>query len=137
LVAALRQIRESVSETSDAAIWIDGICINQTDIEERNSEVLLMPSIYKIASPAIDWLGPSADNSDSAVEMISGISVASVLQDSKEVPGQLDMQEHKGQHFGWPHQIQELWSKDFDTMPFNSKRRAIEALFRRPYWSRV
>jgi hypothetical protein len=79
LVAALRQLRESVSETSDAAIWIDGICINQTDIEERNSEVLLMPSIYKIASLAIGWLGPSADNSDAAMEMISRISVASVL----------------------------------------------------------
>jgi hypothetical protein len=42
-------------------IWVDAICIDQSNIEERNYQVGLMPFIYNRAERVIIWLGlPSA-----------------------------------------------------------------------------
>jgi hypothetical protein len=38
-------------------LWIDGVCINQTDILERNRQVQLMGEIYSRASCVLIWLG--------------------------------------------------------------------------------
>ncbi|OAQ65312.1 heterokaryon incompatibility [Pochonia chlamydosporia 170] len=39
------------------AIWIDAICINQTDIPERSSQLRIMPHIYARATSTLVWLG--------------------------------------------------------------------------------
>lgn len=58
LAAALVNIRglESAGE-KPRALWIDAICINQSDIAERNRQVRLMPSIYAKAQMVLIWLG--------------------------------------------------------------------------------
>ncbi|KUJ17731.1 HET-domain-containing protein [Mollisia scopiformis] len=38
-------------------LWVDAICINQSDIAEKNSQVRLMPHIYRKATTVIVWLG--------------------------------------------------------------------------------
>lgn len=40
-------------------IWIDAICINQQDIEEKNHQVRFMSSIYNDAVLVVVWLGLS------------------------------------------------------------------------------
>ena len=48
-------------------IWIDAICINQENLEERSSQVSMMGTIYSGAEKVIVWLGKSmADFSDFA-----------------------------------------------------------------------
>ncbi|KAH8756599.1 heterokaryon incompatibility protein-domain-containing protein, partial [Diaporthe sp. PMI_573] len=37
--------------------WVDAICINQNDLEERSAQVQVMPQIYSKASCVIVWLG--------------------------------------------------------------------------------
>ena len=37
--------------------WVDAICINQDDLEERSAQVQIMPQIYSRASCVIVWLG--------------------------------------------------------------------------------
>jgi hypothetical protein len=37
--------------------WIDYLCINQDDVEERNSQVAIMKDIYRGAQEAVVWLG--------------------------------------------------------------------------------
>ncbi|KAF4628981.1 hypothetical protein G7Y89_g9168 [Cudoniella acicularis] len=45
-------------------LWIDTICINKSDIHERNHQVAQMGRIYKSASEVVVWLGlPDADSS--------------------------------------------------------------------------
>jgi hypothetical protein len=44
-------------------IWIDAICINQKNLEERGEQVKLMQNIYKGASSLIVWLGTESDHS--------------------------------------------------------------------------
>ncbi|KAJ3460680.1 hypothetical protein MRS44_011547 [Fusarium solani] len=54
LVNALRAIRDDVS---CIAIWVDQICINQADIDERSSQVALMDHIYTNARYVQIWIG--------------------------------------------------------------------------------
>lgn len=49
-------------------IWIDAICINQQDNEEKNIQVRLMRDIYKNAQAVLVWLGNAADDSDMAMD---------------------------------------------------------------------
>lgn len=45
----------------ERVLWADAICINQDDIEERGSQILLMKDIYRIASSVVIWLGGPID----------------------------------------------------------------------------
>ncbi|KAJ4991558.1 heterokaryon incompatibility protein [Stagonosporopsis vannaccii] len=38
-------------------LWIDALCINQNDLEERKHQVQLMRDIYRSASDVVIWLG--------------------------------------------------------------------------------
>jgi hypothetical protein len=51
----LLQDRALLRETR--TIWIDCICINQIDIQEKNHQVPLMDQIYRRANRTILWLG--------------------------------------------------------------------------------
>ncbi|KAI1144063.1 heterokaryon incompatibility protein-domain-containing protein [Hypoxylon sp. FL0543] len=55
LFLALRHLRSS---TCPLALWVDAICINQNDVDERNTHVTLMSFIYKRAAAGVAWLGP-------------------------------------------------------------------------------
>lgn len=45
------------SLTSPLTLWVDAICINQADMEERNAQVALMSFIYTRATKVVAWLG--------------------------------------------------------------------------------
>ncbi|KAF2844805.1 hypothetical protein T440DRAFT_483907 [Plenodomus tracheiphilus IPT5] len=52
------------------AFWTDSICIDQSNVKERGSQVRLMNSIYRSAEFVGIWLGPSANDSDIALDMM-------------------------------------------------------------------
>ena len=45
------------SEQQSGWIFIDALCINQSDIEERSSQVALMVDVYREAVGVVVWLG--------------------------------------------------------------------------------
>jgi hypothetical protein len=47
LVGALRHVRQMMREGEFCVLWIDAICINQANIEERNHQVRMMRRIYE------------------------------------------------------------------------------------------
>ena len=51
-------------------IWIDAVCINQTDEKEKGHQIQFMAEIYAKASRVVVWLGEAQDNSDRALEAI-------------------------------------------------------------------
>jgi hypothetical protein len=54
LYLALQHLR---SPAADRVLWVDAICINQKDLEERSLQVLLMRDIYHSAEEVLVWLG--------------------------------------------------------------------------------
>lgn len=50
--------------------WIDGICINQRDTADRNSQVSLMGEIYASASEVVVWLGEEDKHSRNFIKLI-------------------------------------------------------------------
>ncbi|KAH7135000.1 heterokaryon incompatibility protein-domain-containing protein [Dendryphion nanum] len=57
-------------EDEERVIWIDAICINQTDSIEKSTQVALMRHIYKRANEVLIWLGPSTPQTDCTMQEI-------------------------------------------------------------------
>lgn len=51
------QLRKHFPLLDHQPLWVDALCINQSDIEERNSQVGIMRSIYSKAMFVFIWMG--------------------------------------------------------------------------------
>lgn len=57
LFAALKRLRQ---KTESRTLWIDSLCIDQTDIKERSWQVQMMGRIYSTAQMVLVWLGDAS-----------------------------------------------------------------------------
>jgi hypothetical protein len=55
-------------------IWVDAICINQSDNNEKSQQIPLMSEIYGRASTVYIWLGNSTEDSDYAFDWLAEAS---------------------------------------------------------------
>lgn len=55
---------------SSQLLWIDAICINQDDLDERSQQVLLMGDIYKNATMVLMWVGDQNVHTRDAIPVI-------------------------------------------------------------------
>lgn len=55
-------------------LWIDAICINQKDVNERSKQLILMAQIYTKATKVVAWLGPKSFDSDLALDCFDTIN---------------------------------------------------------------
>ncbi|TAQ91160.1 hypothetical protein B7494_g520 [Chlorociboria aeruginascens] len=62
----------------ELTLWVDAICINQTDIPERNSQTAQMKTIYQNAEGVSVWLGSEADGSTLAMDLARELNVMTV-----------------------------------------------------------
>ncbi|KAI0419783.1 heterokaryon incompatibility protein-domain-containing protein [Xylaria grammica] len=66
LEKALRNLR---SRDTPRVLWVDSMCINQTDNDERSSQVQQMDLIYSNSQRVIVWLGPESEDSSLAMDV--------------------------------------------------------------------
>jgi hypothetical protein len=66
---ALRYLRY---EYTDRILWIDLICINQDDFQERSHQVAQMRDIYKEAEQVLIWLGLPTYNTSLSMDSMRG-----------------------------------------------------------------
>jgi hypothetical protein len=59
LYQCLLHVRDELSE---GLLWIDAICVNQADLQERSSQVMLMDQIFGTAKLVLAWVGTNAAN---------------------------------------------------------------------------
>ncbi|KAH8669031.1 heterokaryon incompatibility protein-domain-containing protein [Xylariales sp. PMI_506] len=113
---ALRKLRKDINPKDRQAYWwIDAICINQEDIEERNSQVALMRNIYANALEVQVWLGDEYDDSTEAIQLVKNLSNPPLRGPAHPKPVYPDIPRHK--------RLQNLAS--------------ISSLLRRSWWDRV
>ncbi|CAG8958801.1 hypothetical protein HYFRA_00011752 [Hymenoscyphus fraxineus] len=111
LEVALRYLRY---KSEPRVMWIDAICINQKDNDERGSQVMHMGSVYSMASRVVAWLGGEHDDSDLAFDAFQALPAT------------------KEEH--WDSEM----NSSFDPCYLDSKYLiAIRNVMRRPWWQRV
>lgn len=101
--------QQSLTITQPKLFWIDAVCINQSDTEERNHQVGLMNTIYVNAAEVFVCLGEDTIDSDMAMTYVANQSGRPLRQ--------------RGAGF-YP-----LWS--------TAQGSALQSLFQRPYWTRI
>lgn len=67
LALALRHLRY---EKTTRTLWVDAICINQSDIAEREAQVMRMADVYSLASRVVIWLGPDSESTGEAIDTL-------------------------------------------------------------------
>lgn len=67
LEIALRYLR---FKDAPRTIWVDALCINQADLEERTAQVAFIQVVYTDASRVLVWLGEATDATDEAIEFM-------------------------------------------------------------------
>ena len=65
LELALRQLRYP---TRPRILWVDAICIDQDNIEERSRQVQYMRLVYKHATRVVVWLGAKTPGIEQAFD---------------------------------------------------------------------
>jgi hypothetical protein len=127
LHTALLHLRD---RSIERIIWVDVICINQTDLKEREEQVKMMAVIYRQANSVVSWLGEATNDSEEAIGLIRtfGPFARSYLQ------------------INIPHTLARYketmhWHDFFETFyEFPMELQNWTALWRlldRPYWTRV
>ncbi|KAI7977208.1 hypothetical protein EIK77_005413 [Talaromyces pinophilus] len=67
LDTALRHLRR---KSQNRRLWVDAICINQADREEKRIQIGLMRHIFAEASTVLVWLGPGDQDTDRAIAVL-------------------------------------------------------------------
>jgi hypothetical protein len=70
LFSALQALR---LQQHSRTLWIDAVCINQTDLEEKSDQVTKMGDIFRMASGVCIWLGEADEYSTMAIDFIQRI----------------------------------------------------------------
>ena len=70
---ALRYLRY---QHAPRRLWIDQICINQADLDERSAQVRIMGKIYQGAQQIMVWLGEASATSDRAIQFAHELTAA-------------------------------------------------------------
>ncbi|KAG9192732.1 hypothetical protein G6011_11466 [Alternaria panax] len=82
LYVALEHLRY---RSQERRIWIDAICINQTNIPERNTQVAMMKKIYRNATRVVIWIGPATESSEQAMAFLKIMATAKKNQTRKRL----------------------------------------------------
>ena len=67
-------------------LWIDALCINQADLGERSSQVLLMKRVFECAQGIIIWLGEGGRKSDEGMELMEKFAPLAAAAARKQQP---------------------------------------------------
>lgn len=71
--ASAERVIRRVRRETDRTIWIDAVCINQEDLDERGHQVSLMGNIYNRSVGNIVWLGDSKESSPAAIATLDAL----------------------------------------------------------------
>lgn len=66
----LFRVLQDLRRDEPRLLWIDALCINQEDIQERMEQVKIMGEIYAKASYVLAWLGGDFKNAHLGAEML-------------------------------------------------------------------
>ncbi|KAK2016752.1 HET domain-containing protein [Colletotrichum eremochloae] len=105
LLVALKHLRR---QDEVIFLWVDSICINQKDTDERNAQVSQMGKIFRKADQVRIWLGVESQASETAIRMLVALDG---VRSSEQIVHRVVADE--------------------------DATRALTLLLQRPYWTRM
>lgn len=127
-----------LQDNSLRQLWVDAVCINQEDLEEKGNQISMMADIYKHASRVRIYLGSALP------------SLTNYLQFIGQIPGSTDessenmLELEDTEHFQKLPKIEDPQSKSWTLKVFSELGLSKELLLNdyvdfisRPWWSRV
>ena len=119
LLSALLHLRQ---RDKPRILWIDAVCIDQTNSDEKTSQVLLMRRIYETAMRVLIWLGEGSE------ECSLGLTL---------IPKLLEAHNHRPELTAGLLVDPDQWTGIDLPKPGERHWKAINTVFKRPYWKRI
>ncbi|XXH05340.1 hypothetical protein Hte_011766 [Hypoxylon texense] len=133
LEAVLRRLRRPKKPRT---LWIDAICINQDDLEERASQVKLMRAVYEGAASVTIWLGEPSRGAELGLNRLT--SSNTILRRSKNRDAHWAVEKELFGKTGGKAAEAAMWfSPSTDLLRDELEKDEIRELLCRPWWSRV
>lgn len=136
LHAALRHLRDPALER---IMWIDAVCIDQNNLDEKGEQVQFMAEIYAKASCVIVWLEHVTGNAliDTESEVASQQAIRALeaaANDSTEAPSDCDEEfsSSDDEEASSDHEQEAAYVAEVD-----EDRLAVEKLLGRPWFRRI
>ncbi|KAF2160185.1 hypothetical protein M409DRAFT_29266 [Zasmidium cellare ATCC 36951] len=124
LATALRHLRLKYEVRS---LWVDAVCINQDDLDERAVQVKRIRYIYGLASRVVVWLGESSHGSSGALKTLEYLGRQTEITTDAWIFRAFD-----------PPASEPSWIEKATELPYTAADwQAIEYLFERSWFSRL
>lgn len=111
----------------DRIIWIDALCIDQSNDKERTHQVGRMSDIYRSAKRVVIWLGESTEDTDMAIELMQEMEGKAAARGDSHLPHW---------HVSW----RQLWKhtiRSRHTSKFRAFQNGLRILVHRDWFQRV
>jgi len=135
---ALDMLLDTKDETRADFTWVDALCINQEDSDERASQVRLMDGLYRRASSVLVWLGPADLTTPDALSALN--KLAFLGRDA--IPRSSEDQQHAKASVA-NIRADDLFNREAHALKLGIERIILRewisliVFFSRPYFSRV
>ncbi|KAM0252371.1 hypothetical protein ACHAQJ_007754 [Trichoderma viride] len=110
-------------EARTLRVWVDLICVDQCDEQERQRQTLDMRQIYKSAELVIGWLGEKSENTDAGMAVLGEIEDIMPARFGDPGDREAHPEDYAPEH-RWAKNILHLWTPSIEGM----------APFEMPYW---
>lgn len=137
LELALRHLR---LPSDPRVLWVDALCINQSDLAERSHQVSLMRLVYSRCSRDVAWLGPLSDSKEFAPSHLGGppIKYADHVRSGMELIQHMRLRDPDHASLAGNPGLARMAAGEEHHELSRRQADALAAVFRRPrIWSRV
>lgn len=127
LYLALQYLR---LENEDRILWVDGLCIDQMNHEEKGHQVQQMSNVYRRAERVVIWLGPATYDTNVLMDSIKEVEKESI---------DYSRNNWRSSDQAW----RDIWStvqpklRNIHSNVEVRQRNGLESLFEWPWFSRV
>ncbi|KAM3083039.1 hypothetical protein ACMFMF_002689 [Clarireedia jacksonii] len=130
LHAALLELRRSTWVRRGVNLWIDALCINQDDLDEREQQVKLMREIYAMAWQVVIFLGPETSTTSAAYTSLKWLA--------HEIGSDSKLREFAVKYGTLHHNTAGSIESAQYTLPWHEGTfQALRSFFARQYWHRL
>lgn len=142
LEAALRHLVASLD--GEMFLWVDALCIDQSNNGEKASQVARMTEIFRRAERVFVWLGDAEEGSDEVVEVLEEIGEEAAKLEAEEGVYQLLRKSREPvERSSGDEEKEEVLKRFLERLAGRVKEKrtfppdATNAFINRPWWTRI